>query len=143
MKSLLVFLYIACFGCYVLFARDPDYFDSEIEPAYIHWKTDKQTSKPEAIYNVNGKTYAIDASYILRDLTEGRKLAVIVNMSKPANAAVYSIWGYWFKWGELVVSVSLLLVLFYVAYVLNINPVPEAVLEQLEEMPIKKKYLDD
>jgi hypothetical protein len=143
MKSLLFFLYISCYGCYVLFARDPDYFDSEIEPAIIHWKTDKQGKIPEAVYNVDGKNYAIDASYILRDLTEGRKLAVIVNMSKPTNASIYSIWGYWLKWGELLVSITLLLVLFYVAYVLNINPVPEAVLEQMEELPVKKKYLED
>ncbi len=137
-------LYIVCFGFYVLFSRQPDYFDGEFAIATVHFvKNSSNKTVPEIFFNVDNKKNSADAGYIFRSLKEGEKVDIIYDTSKPSNAAVYSVWGYWLTWGELLASVVLLLALFQIAVAVNKNPSPESLIEQLEYKPKKKKKYQD
>ena len=47
-------IYLALYGCFVIFARQPDYFDGEITTATIHLEKDSATKalKPFANFSV-------------------------------------------------------------------------------------------
>lgn len=96
-----------------------------------------------ALYNTGLKNYAIDARYVFREWKEGEKAEVIYETGSPDKAAVYSFWGYWISWGELIGSIVLILALFQVAVSVTKNPTPEAVMDQLEVPEEKKrKYIE-
>lgn len=95
-----------------------------------------------AVFNNGLRNYAIDARYVFRRLPEGEQVTVIYENSDPGRAAVYSVWGYWFRWGELLMTILLYIGLFQVALALNRNPTPESVMEQLADPEEKKrKYI--
>jgi hypothetical protein len=139
-KSLIA-LYFVCFGCYLLFSRQPDYLDGEKAPAVIHWLNDSASGRsiPQAVFNTGLKNYAIDARYIFREWEEGDKVNVIYETAGPGKAAVYLIWGYWLKWEELIASAVLSLVLFQLSVNITKNPSPESLIEQLEVKTVEKK----
>ena len=139
-KSIFI-LYLVCLGCYLLFTRQPDYFDGERAPATIQFIKDSATglSIPNTVYNDGRKEYRIDARYIFRQWKNGDKPEVIYETATPEKAAVYRFWGYWISWEELVVSFVLLAVLFGVAIVVTKNPTPEALLEQVEYKEQKER----
>jgi hypothetical protein len=133
------------FSTYVLFSRQPDYFDGEITTATIHWRLDTlhQHKIPAAYYSIGKNYYSIDARYVFRNLTEGKSVNVIYEAAKPDKAAVYNWWGYWITMGELIASIVLLVALFQIAVVVNKNPTAEALLEQVEFEPEKKRRYSD
>lgn len=136
-------LYLVCFGSYLFLTRQPDYLDGEKVPAIIHHTYDSAAKRsiPKAFFNTGLKNYAIDARYVFRNVTEGKRITVIYESSLPEKAAVYSFWGYWITWGELLGSVLLILILFQIAVSVTNNPTPEALLEQLDYKEEKKpKY---
>lgn len=138
-------LYLVCFGCYLLFSRQPDYFDGEKAPATIQWMKDSVSGLaiPQAVYSDGHQTHAIDAHYFLRKWKHGDRTEVIYETANPGKAAVYSFWGYWITGGELLASVVLLLVLFQVAVAVTSNPSPQSLLEQSAYKEEKKRrYLD-
>lgn len=138
-------LYLVCFVCYLLFSRQPDYFDGEKVPAIIQQVKDTSSGKTilRAVFNTGTKVYDIDPHYVFRNLTEGTKLTVIYETGSPEKGAVYSVWGYWITWGELAMSIVLCVVLFQVAVAVTNNPSAEALAEQLDyKEEKKKKYLD-
>lgn len=145
MYKTIVILYLIVFGVYLLFTRQPDYIDGEITIATIRWQTDSAHLQPipKAVYTIGKDSYAVDARYVLRDLYEGKKVEVIYETPKPEKGAVYGFWGYWITWGELIASVVLLIGLFQIAVVVTKNPTAEALLEQLEYHPEKKKKYSD
>ncbi len=128
MYKLLVILYVVCYACYIFYTREPDYFDGEITTATI--KIDELSNSEIAVFNVMNKTYIVDASYPLRKLIPNEKVHVIYKVNEPDIAVVYSFWGYWFKWGELLMSSILLLALFYLSVSITNNPSPESLYEQ-------------
>lgn len=139
------FLYIVCFALYIVYSREPDYFDGEITTATIHYRYSKNYTYPipYATFIHDTTVYNIDARYVLRNLKEGKKIKVIYNTNQPNKAVVYSFWGYWLTWQELLGSLVLLIALFQVAVAVTKNPTPESLLEQLENKPGKqKKYTD-
>lgn len=143
-KGILI-LYLVCFGCYLLFTRQPDYFDGEKVPAIIQRQIGLSDGKPvlKAVFNTGTKEFSINPDYLFRNISEGQKLTVIYETGTPEKAAVYAFWGYWITWGELVMSVVLCFLLFQIAVSVTNNPSPESLAEQLgykEEK--KKKYLD-
>ncbi|MES2373709.1 MAG: hypothetical protein V4557_14110 [Bacteroidota bacterium] len=143
-KSVFI-LYLVCFGCYLFFTRQPDYLDGEKAPAVIHWAYDSTAKHtiPMALYNTGLKNYAIDARYVFREWKEGEQTEVIYETGTPGKGAVYSFWGYWITWGELIGSCILIIVLFQVAVSITKNPTPEAVMDQLEVTEEKKrKYIE-
>lgn len=122
-------LYIICFGCYVLFTREPDFFESEkitvsIIDSNNHYK---------ANYIIENKTYTINANYLFKRFKNGEKITVLYNPQKPQLANVYSVWGYWLRWEELLVSIFLIIGLYYLATSITQNPNPESLLQQMEE----------
>lgn len=128
MYKLLIVLYFVCYACYIFYTREPDYFDGEIATATI---TINPSTKSEfAVFTVMNKTYQVNASYPLRKLVQNEELKVIYKVSEPEVAVVYSFWGYWFKWGELLMSSILLLALFYLSVSITNNPSPESLYQQ-------------
>jgi len=93
----------------------------------------------KASFTVGKEPYTVDARYPLRHLEEGDQVEVIYELSQPQKAAVYSWWGYWISIGELIASVVLYIVLFQVAVSINRNPSKEALEEQLNYKPQKKR----
>ncbi len=74
---------------------------------------------------------------------EGERVNVIYDITDPANASVYSIWGYWLRWKELVVFIVLFYILYLIAAAITSNPTPEALIEELEggkNKPRRRKY---
>jgi hypothetical protein len=92
-----------------------------------------------AVFNNGLRDYAVDARYVFRSLPEGKKLTVIYETAMPEKGTIYAIWGYWFRWGELLMTVLLYIGLFQVAVALNRNPTPESVIEQLTHSSEKKR----
>lgn len=60
-KSIFI-LYLVCFCCYLLFTRQPDYFDGVKVPAQIVQQLDSFSSKPvlKAVFNTGTKEYAVN-----------------------------------------------------------------------------------
>lgn len=140
MLKLLLSLYFTCYFCYIFYTRVPDYFDGETVMATI--KIDSKTSNALANYTIASKQYQINAEYPLRKLKDGETVELIYNPSKPEMAAVYSLWGYWFTWGELIMSVVLLLGLYKLATSITQNPTEQAIKDQMETIDEPKKKYD-
>jgi hypothetical protein len=138
-KTILSF-YIVCFALYVFFTRQPDFQDGEFTNGVIHYIKDS-TQKPvaKAFYSINKITDTVNAAYPLRNLREGQSVKLIYETNNPSKAAVYSWWGYWLKWDELLASVLIPFILFYAAKAITANPTPEAVVEELEMRNSKRK----
>jgi hypothetical protein len=144
MVKLLIILYVICFGIYILFTRQPDYFNGEKTTSAIHL-TKESTGKilPFAFYSVNDSTYSVNAAYLFRSYKENDHPTVIYEASEPSKGAVYSIWGYWIRWGEVLFSIAFLIVLFRVAVAITSNPTPEALIEELESKPFRRRKYDN
>jgi hypothetical protein len=129
----------------VLYSRHPDYFDGETTPGMIHWMPDSSAGRtiPKAIFRHDLKNYAVDARYVFRQWKEGDKVEVIFEKEDPSKGAVYSLWGYWIRWQELIGSIIALTLLFQVAVAITRNPTPEALIDQIEVKEEKKRrYVD-
>ena len=143
LKSLIPF-YIVCLGLYIFFSRRPDYQDGEFVTGIVHYiKDSTQKLVPKAIFSINKLTDTIDAGYVFRNLKEGETVKIIYETSAPSKAAVYSLWGYWLQWDELLASMLIPLVLFYAATAITAGPTPEALVEELEmRKPVKRRKYD-
>lgn len=138
-------LYLICFGCYILFTRQPDYFDGVKAPAtiqHVYDSASKQTI-PAAVYQTGGIWNHTDARYFLRPIILGQKVTVIYETATPGTAAVYTFWGYWIGWGELLFSVIGYVLLLQVAYAVTTNPNAESFQEQLSYKPENKRKYND
>lgn len=138
-------LYLICFGCYILFTRQPDYFDGEKAPATIQnvYDSGVQQTIPAAVYQAGGTWHHTDARYFLRPIQLGQKVTVIYETATPEIAAVYAFWGYWIGWGELLFSVIVYVLLLQVAYAVTTNPNAESFQEQLSYKPENKRKYND
>lgn len=143
MNKFLITLYLVVFSLYILFTREPDFFDGETGHAIIHFAKDSTgTTLPFAVYSVGKQEYRINADYAFRSYYAGDKEEVIYNPEAPEKAAVYSWWGYWVTWQELLGSIVLLIVLFQIARSVTRNPTPEGLLSELEDSapPRRRRY---
>jgi hypothetical protein len=145
MYRFVIMLYITCFGLYILFSRQPDYFDGEKITGIVHFLSDSATGKPypAAVYTINKINYSVNAAYLFKTYKEGQQVDIIYETSQPEKAAVYSLWGYWFKWSEILFSLVLSIAMFQVAVVITKNPTPESLIEQLESKPPSKRKYND
>ena len=138
-------LYLICFGCYLLFTRQPDYFDGVKVPALIVKQLDSSSGKQvlKAVFNTGTKEFSVEPHYVFRNIAEGQSRTVIYETGTPEKGAIYTFWGYWITWGELVMSVILCFLLFQIAVSVTNNPSQESLIEQMEfKEEKKKKYLD-
>jgi hypothetical protein len=136
-------LYLICFGCYILFTRQPDYFDGDFAPAKLVVQKDRVTGRPInfAEFSNGIKTFQVKADYPFRLFEHKGVYSVIFEKEHPEKAVIYKFWGYWIGWGELLGSIVFLLLSFQLAKAITMNPTPEALIEQLEyKEPSKPKY---
>ena len=138
MLKLLFSLYLICYCCYIFYTREPDYFDGETTQAII--QINEQTKTATATFLVANKIYTINANYFLRKLKNNQKIEIIYVPHHPEKAAVYSLWGYWVCWGELLMSTILLLALYQLSVSITQNPSAETIKSQQEiiDVPLKK-----
>lgn len=111
----------------------------------IHYVKDStaNTQKPFAFFTIAKKEYHVNPAYLFRKFTENEKVEIIYENADPAKAAVYSWWGYWIRWQELLFSIIILMAAMYAATSITKNPTPEALIEQLEDKPAKKRKYSD
>lgn len=119
---------------YVLFTRHPDFQDGQITTATIHFVKDSATTTTEAkaFYNYDKVEYAANTNYLFRNFKDGETVKVIFETSNPSKAAVYSWWGYWIQWDEILASIFIPVVFLYAAKAITSSPSPEALREQKE-----------
>ena len=142
MAKFLIIFYLCIFSLYIVFTRQPDIFDGIHTQGVIHYEKDS-TGKtiPKAFFSIDHQNVSFNADYLFRDLKEGEEVKVIYDPSQPQKAALYGIWGYWLRWGELLASLVLLIGLFKVSKAITSNPTPEGLLSELEESrPRRRKY---
>ena len=132
-------------GCYILFTRQPDFFDGEKAPATIQNVYDSVSMKiiPAAVYQAGGTWYHTDARYLFRQTNVGQKVTVIYETATPETAAVYTFWGYWIGWGEFLFTVVGYVVLLQIAYAVTTNPNANSLQDQLSYTPEKKRKYND
>ena len=128
-----------------MFTRQPDYFDGEKAPATIQNVYDSVAKHniPVAVYQAGGTWHQTDARYFLRPIKLGQRVTVIYETATPETAAVYTFWGYWIGWGELLFSVIGYALLLQVAYLVTTNPNAQSFQEQLSYEPEKKRKYND
>lgn len=138
-------LYLTIFVLYVFFSRQPDYMDGVFTYGSIHYINDsaKNSSNPVAVFTVSKKEYRVNPGYLFRKFIENEKVEIIYENADPAKAAVYSWWGYWIRWQELLFSLLVLIASMYAAISITKNPTPESLIEQLEDRPAKKRKYSD
>ena len=143
----MVILFLVIYPLYVLFTREPDFFDGEPYRATIHRVYDslheKQTNV--AVYSIEHHTYSVPADYIFRRVTEGENVPLIYEASAPEKANLYYIWGYWIRWKELFSFIMMFLFFYFLAVNITSHPTPQSLLEELEgrqTKPRKKRYDD-
>jgi hypothetical protein len=138
LRSILIILYIVCFGCYILFTRQPDYFDSEKDAGMIIEKNDSLVLQ---FSHDNKPHYAkIEYPFLYK---AGQRKQVIYETADPSNARLYAVFGYWIRFGELIASIIIVLVLYYISVSITSNPTPEALMEELgmgKRKPRPPKY---
>lgn len=132
------------FGCYILWTRQPDYFDGEKYPATIQLVKDTANGNtlPMAFYSIGIHQYRIAANYPLLSYEPNQKVTVIFESAHPSKAKVYRFWGYWILWEELLGSIIALIALFQVAVSITNNPSAGSLKEQLAYQPEKKTKYD-
>ncbi len=136
-------MYVVCFVLYIFFSRQPDYFDGLKTKGTVHFTRDSlhDTRQPYVFFHHEGQTDSFNAAYLLRSYKEGETVPVIYEPSSPVRAGVYGLWGYWFRWGELLFSLIVLGLGIFAALSITSNPTPEALIGQLEDgHPKRRKY---
>ena len=141
MNKSLFLIFIIVFGLYVPFSRSPDFFDGLKTPAVIHYKVDSstKTKQPFADFTLDGqKQYSVPGSYLFRSLSEDEKVEVIYENARPEEGRIYSWWGYWITWKEVLFCLIGYIVLFQAAKSIVSAPAPEA-MDELKEYVKKPK----
>jgi hypothetical protein len=131
----------------VFYTREPDYQDSDLTKGTIYFIQDSQShhKEPVAFFTYLHQQYAVKADYLFRRYKGGQKVDIIYDTGDPSDASVYSLWGYWIRWKELLAFIAIFVGLYQVAAALTSNPTPEALIEELEgrkKKPRRKKYDD-
>lgn len=140
MKLAALSFYLICMFTYILFSRQPDWFDSEITNSRVV----KHNDSLKAEYVINGKQHFAPVQYACRNVKARDRVQVIYEASQPDYATLYSWWGYWIRWQEILASLLIFFGLMKAATAITSNPTPESLIDQLEgkEAPRKRRYDD-
>jgi hypothetical protein len=122
------FVYLICFTVYILFSRQPYYFDSELTPATVveAKSLDPATLKENSIalndapivqYAVGSDTFYYNGNhnYLQRWIKPFTRVRVIYDEGNPHNADIYQFLGYWIVLKELIFSLAGFAILLAVA----------------------------
>jgi hypothetical protein len=123
MARVMLVLYLVCYGCYIFYTREPDYFDGEKTFGTVNVLNDSSI----VLYKVDTLQYQFTTKNYFNHFANNQKVEVIYQTTKPQNAAVYSFWTYWFNLKEFLVSLLFLFGCYYIAVELNMNPKDENV----------------
>ena len=131
----------------MLYTREPDFQDSDYTKGIIHFVKDSSSNRvePVAFFIFLHHEYSVKAAYLFKQYKEGEKVDIIYNTGDPSDASVYSRWGYWIRWKELLTFLAIFVGLYQIAAALTSNPTPEALIEELEgreKKPKRRKYDD-
>ena len=139
-----VILFLIIYPLYVLFTRVPDYFDGEFYRAVIHHIKDSSGhNRITAAYSFENHNYSIPVDYLFRSYAEGEQVPIIYETAAPSNASLYSVWGYWIRWQELLSFIVMFVLFYFLAVNITSHPTPESLLEELEgnqPKPRKPRY---
>ena len=126
MYKAVVILYIVCFGCYLLLSRFPDYFESDFIKGTVQANSFSDAEKEKSLiisYKVGSELLHYQTNmWLWKDYNIGDKVTMIYNPSIPQMASVYSIFGYWIKWPELIFTAGFFILLFLIAKYITGNP---------------------
>ncbi len=121
-----------------MFTRQPDYFDSERTIGIIIQHNNRLIAQFAEAGNIY---YAVVPYEFLHHSNE--RVEVIYETSDLSKAKQYGVLGYWITFGELIVSLIIISVLYYVAVSVTNNPTSEALIEEMEmgkRKPKRPKY---
>lgn len=131
--------YIICFALYILFSRQPDYFDSEVVTGKI--LVQELHGQYIAKFREGSSEYRINAGYFLRSYRDEEPVKIIFEKGNPQKAAIYSWWGYWLTPGEIISSLLIPIAFWLISYFITRNPVPGSVdMEEMEQGKKRPKY---
>lgn len=146
MIKIVAILFLACYPLFVFYTREPDFQNSDYTSGIIHFVKDSSNrTGPVAFFTFLHQEYKVNAGYIFKNYQEGQRVNIIYDTADPSIASVYSMWGYWIRWKELLAFIAIFVGLYQVAVALTSNPTPESLIEELEGMkkkPKRKKYDD-
>lgn len=114
MAKFLIAFYLFTFSVYVWFSRVPDWFESETIAADVKTFGDENFAE----YTVKKRVYQLPVI----GKAAGSKVDVIYNPTKPGEAKIYSLFGYWIDWKEVLISLGILFVGHYAAQSIVANP---------------------
>jgi hypothetical protein len=119
MKKAVVILFVVCYGLFVLFTRQPDFFDAE----FTVGKVKIENSIPYIFFTEYGKEYKIkNDHYYWMSLKQNEEVKIIYSVANPNEAAYYTLFSYWFLWHEILISLIVFIILFLGAVSINKNP---------------------
>ncbi len=123
-----IILYLATFGIYLLFTRQPAYFEADYSKGIVVAKNGLDTSvlhkfhlapngNPIIKFIEGSETYYFNSEkYFLQSaLQPGQRVEVIFDPGDLSKANVYSFWGYWIEPSELLTSLFGFALLFGIA----------------------------
>jgi hypothetical protein len=126
-KSVLL-LFIACFICYLPFSRTPDYFDSDISPAFI----EARNGSVFAVFQESGKQYQVAIDPLIYQSKIGSRIEIRYELSAPQHAKLNQVIGYWLEPKEVLGAFFILIVLLIAAYATTYRPDAASLKEQIE-----------
>ncbi len=138
MFKIAAILYLICFGCYILFSRQPDYFDNYFTKGTVVLSSTGSKKVEYSIDNIN-YTRSIESWGDLQ-FKKGQQVPVIYNPSNPKDASLYSFFSYWLKLPELLVSSAGFIILLFAAIIITGKEEPYYYTE--DEKRKKRKYDD-
>jgi hypothetical protein len=106
-------LFFACFFCYILFTRTPDYFEAETTPGYVILPDPIDYTIKAVEYRVGKETFVVAIEgWGASQVTKGEKVTVIYNPTTPSEGSLYTFFAYWLHLPELVLCVGVFIALF-------------------------------
>jgi hypothetical protein len=136
-----IIIFLVCFSLYILFTREPDYFETEFTPGKIVLTDSTDFTKKAVEYRVGKETFKVPITgWGASQVSKGQSVKVIYNASTPSEGAMYSLFSYWIKLPELLISIIVFIGLFAGAVFITGENQPDD--PPSKEFKQKRKYKD-
>ncbi len=134
-------LFIVCFSCYILFTRQPDYFEAEFTPGKVVLPDTTDIEIKAVEYPVGQEMYTVPIEgWGASQVSNGEKVTVIYNPTIPSEGSLYTFFAYWIKLPELLAGATVFSLLFVSAIFITGKNQPDDLQETTNER--KRKYKD-
>ncbi len=113
-----IILYLLAFAVYILFTRQPDYFERELtagkvitadtmNAATLQKLRIHRGDHPVVQFAEGSQTFYYNGkdNFFQRSFTAGEAVKVVFDPGNPANANIFSFFGYWIEAKELLFSI--------------------------------------